>query len=49
MLAFHAKWQSGELRLQADELSEARWFDPTDLPSIPPPGSISYRLICGLI
>ena len=49
MLAFKAQWQSGELRLQADELTEARWFDPAHLPNIPPPGSISYRLIRGLI
>ncbi len=49
MLAFAAKWAAGELRLQADELSEARWFDPADLPNIPPAGSVAYRLIRGLI
>ena len=49
MLAFRAKWKSGELRLQAEELSEARWFDPSDLPNIPPEGSVAYRLIRGLI
>jgi len=49
MLAFTAQWKSGELRLQADELSEARWFDPADLPNIPPKGSVAYRLIHGLI
>jgi NAD+ diphosphatase len=49
MLAFKAKWKSGELCLQADELSDARWFDPADLPNIPPEGSVAYRLIRGLI
>ena len=47
MLAFTAQWRSGELRLQPEELSAARWFDPADLPKIPPPGSMAYRLICG--
>jgi NAD+ diphosphatase len=49
MLAFSATWKSGELSLQADELSDARWFDPADLPNIPPAGSVAYRLIRGLI
>ena len=49
MLAFKAKWKSGEICLQADELSEARWFDPSELPLIPPEGSVAYRLIRGLI
>ena len=47
MLGFAAKWKSGELKLQAEELSDARWFDPEDLPEIPPPGSLAYRLIRG--
>lgn len=45
MLAFRAQWAAGELRLQADEIAEAQWFDPTNLPAIPPPGSVAYRLI----
>jgi NAD+ diphosphatase len=49
MLAFTAKWKSGELVLQPDELSDARWFDQADLPNIPPEGSVAYRLIRGLI
>ncbi len=49
MLAFTAQWQSGELHLQADELSDAQWFDPSDLPNIPPQGSVAYGLIHGLI
>lgn len=49
MLAFKARWAAGELKLQADELAEARWFDPADLPNIPPEGSVAYRLIRGLV
>jgi len=49
MLAFTAKWESGDLRLQEDELSDAQWFDPSDLPNIPPQGSVAYSLIHGLI
>lgn len=49
MLAFKAQWASGELRLQPEEISDARWFDPADLPAIPPKGSVAYRLIRGLI
>jgi len=45
MLAFTAKWASGELRLQAEELVDAQWFDPTHLPAVPPPGSVAHRLI----
>lgn len=49
MLAFRAQWASGDLRLQATEIAEAHWFDPADLPAIPPPGSVAYRLIHGLM
>lgn len=49
MVAFKAQWTSGGLKLQAEELSDARWFDPAELPNIPPPGSMAYRLIHGLI
>ncbi len=50
MLAFTAQWKSGELRLQPEELTEARWFDPDDLPeNIPPKGSVAYRLIHKMI
>lgn len=47
MLAFRADWQAGDLRLQPDEIADARWFDPADLPNIPPKGSVAYRLIHG--
>ena len=49
MLGFRAEWKSGELRLQPEELAEARWFDPAALPKIPPAGSMAYRLIHALV
>lgn len=46
MVGFRAQWRAGELKLQPEELSEARWFDPAHLPDIPPKGTMAYRLIC---
>ena len=45
MMGFTAEYESGEIELQAEELSDAQWFDPTDCPASPQPGSIAYRLI----
>lgn len=45
MIGFTAEYKSGEIKLQAEELSDAQWFDPTDCPASPQPGSIAYRLI----
>lgn len=45
MLGFTADYESGELKLQADELSDAGWFHRDECPASPPPGSIAYRLI----
>ena len=45
MVGFRARWTSGELKLQPEELAEARWFDPAELPKIPPKGSMAWRLI----
>lgn len=47
MVGFVAQWKAGELKLQPEELAEARWFDPADLPQIPPAGSMAFRLIRG--
>ncbi len=46
MVGFRAQWRGGELKLQPEELSAARWFDPANLPDIPPKGTMAYRLIC---
>lgn len=45
MLAFTAQYAGGEIHVQEDELSDAGWFSPDDLPAHPRQGSISWRLI----
>ena len=45
MFGFIADYESGEISLQAEEISDAQWFDPDHCPASPQPGSIAYRLI----
>jgi NAD+ diphosphatase len=45
MLGFFAEYAGGELRPDGDEISEAIWCSPDDLPPIPPPASIAGQLI----
>lgn len=45
MLAFSAEYESGEIKVQESEIKTADWFDPNNLPNVPMPGSISYKLI----
>ena len=45
MLGFTAEYESGELRPDEDEITEADWFTIDKLPEIPAPGSISRSLI----
>ena len=45
MVAFTAEYAGGELRPDGVEIEEARWFEPDQLPQLPPPISISRRLI----
>lgn len=45
MLGFFADYAGGELVLQQDELAEADWFLPGDLPTVPPDSTIAGRLI----
>jgi NAD+ diphosphatase len=45
MIAFTARWDSGEIVPQADEIEDAQWFSLDDLPGIPPRFSISGHLI----
>ena len=47
MLAFTAEYESGEIKVQADEILEAQWFKRGNLPKIPPEGSVAYALITG--
>jgi NAD+ diphosphatase len=45
MLAFTARWVSGDIVPQADEIEHADWFAFNALPAIPPRFSISGHLI----
>ncbi len=45
MLGFEADYAGGELVPDGEEITDADWFSADDLPSIPAPGSIAYRLI----
>lgn len=47
MLAMEAEWAAGEGRPDGVEITELRWCGPSELPSIPPPGSVARRLIDG--
>ena len=49
MTAFHAEYESGEIRIQEEELNDAKWFDACSLPTIPKPGSVAYNLVTGKI
>jgi len=46
MVAYTAEYAAGELRIQEDELTDARWFGPGDaIPDIPSVESIAGRLV----
>lgn len=45
MLAFRAEYDSGEIKIQEEEISEAAWFSKKNLPKTPSPGSVAYSLI----
>ena len=46
MIAFTAEYESGDVRIQEDEIADARWFGPgDDLPPIPMVESIAGRLV----
>jgi NAD+ diphosphatase len=45
MVAFTAEYAGGEISPDGVEIEEARWFEPDALPKLPPPISISRRLI----
>lgn len=47
MLGFTAEYESGEIRVQEDELQNAAWFPRNGCPETAPPGSMAYRLIHG--
>lgn len=45
MLGFTARYVSGDIRLDEEELDHAAWFDVNELPQLPPPLSLSRQLI----
>ncbi|MDP1818570.1 MAG: NAD(+) diphosphatase [Acidimicrobiales bacterium] len=45
MIGFEATWESGDIRIDEDEIVDAAWFRPDDLPTIPPGMSIARTLI----
>jgi NAD+ diphosphatase len=45
MIAFTAEYAGGDLRPDGVEIAEAYWFEADNLPKLPPPISISRRLI----
>ncbi len=45
MLGFVAEWTEGEIKVDGEEVIDAQWFSPNDLPMIPPRLSIARQLI----
>ena len=49
MIGFYAEYDSGQIMVDGEEISEAHWFPIDQLPKIPPVGSISRYLIDGYV
>ena len=47
MLAFKADYKKGKIQPQEEEIEEAMWFKRDELPAIPKPGSVAWKLIMG--
>jgi len=45
MLGFTARWKSGEIIIDNNEIEDAGWYSPDEIPNIPPTRSISGKLI----
>lgn len=45
MIGFNARYRSGDIRLDEQELDHAVWFDVNALPPLPPPMSLSRQMI----
>lgn len=45
MLAFTADYESGEIVLQKEEITEAKWFYPKEIENFNFPGSVAWKLI----
>ena len=49
MLGFTAKWRSGDINIDPEEIDEAIWCTADNLPPVPPPFSIAGQLISGFL
>lgn len=49
MIAFHAEYDSGDIQLQVEEISEAQFFKFDQLPEIPFKGSIAHAIIMQIV
>jgi NAD+ diphosphatase len=45
MIGFEATWASGDIQIDGNEIIDANWYRPDDLPMIPPGLSIARTLI----
>lgn len=45
MVAFEARWTSGEITVDGDEILDAGWYRADDLPPVPPSMSVARSLI----
>ncbi len=45
MVGFWARWTGGDIVIDRTELEDARWFDVTSMPQLPPAISIARRMI----
>jgi NAD+ diphosphatase len=45
MLGFTAEYAGGEIRVDNNELLDAKWFSPPGLPTLPPSDSIARKII----
>lgn len=48
MVAFHAEYESGEIKLQEEEISDAQFYKFDQLPEIPFKGSIAHTMIMAI-
>ena len=49
MIAFHAEYDSGDIQLQLEEISDAQFFKFDQLPEIPFKGSIAHAMIMQIV
>ncbi len=49
MLGFYAEYAGGDIKIDAKEIEDAKWFSLDNLPQLPNKGSIARQLIDGFI